>query len=207
MTSSFARSYVVRLAVVTAVACAAWYFGVRPLRDGLESKQATLMARFAEIEAGQDLIEASEREPAAVIADMRQSAAALRELWGASADASMIYESIDTLATRYAVIVERMEPKRSATAGRSASASDDDGPTFNQIVYSIELVGSYEGVGRFLHAIQNELGMARIDSIRVSPALSLDRANHVRASVLTTHFQSSGGLAQFDEANAEVTDR
>jgi Tfp pilus assembly protein PilO len=204
MTNTHFRTFVVRLAVVVAVACAAWYFGVRPLRDSLQLKKAALMAAQQEIQEGELLLRESEREPAEVIEELQQSAEALREFWNASSDASMIYESIDTIAMRHAIIVERMEPKRSPKGARSGSAAADE-PAFDQIAYSIELVGSYEGVSRFLHAIQTELGMARVDSIRVGPAATESNPNRVRASVMTTHFQSSGGLASFDQASKELT--
>ncbi|MFI4896548.1 MAG: hypothetical protein ACIARR_01845 [Phycisphaerales bacterium JB059] len=204
MTNNHFRTFVVRLAVVVSVVCAAWYFGVRPLRDNLQLEQATLTAAQQEILEGERVRREYGREPTDVIEELQRSANALREFWNASADASMIYESIDTLAMRHGVIVERMEPKRSPTSARPGNTAADE-PTFEQIVYSIELLGSYEGVSRFLHAVQNDLGMARVDSIRVGPAATASDPSRVRASVMTTHFQSTGGLASFDLASKEMT--
>lgn len=199
MTSTSARSYVVRLSVVSAVACAAWYFGIRPMRDSLESERATLSSMHAEIRAGQARITESEQDPVEVLTELRRSAVGLRELWGISEDASVLYETIDSIAQRYAITVERMEPRRGAKA-TDPMGEGEDRPVFNEIAYSIDLVGTYENVARFLRAMQNELGMARVDTVRIGPALSQDDSTHVRASVSSTHFQAEGGLAAFEAA-------
>ncbi len=196
MSNSTARNYVVRLAVISAVASAAWYFVVRPMRDRLMQQRATLVAAQAEISSGLSQIEANERAPESAIETLTTRANVLSRLWGVSADASVLYEQIDTIAHRYGVVVERMEPSRGGARG-VVSGEKPDAPTFNEIGYSIELVGPYEGVARFVRAIQHELGMARIDSLRITPAQASAGNTQIRASVKTTHFQASGGLAAF----------
>ena len=197
MSVSTARSYVVRLAVVSALASAAWYFVVRPMRDELTTRKATLAATHAEIELGKGQILASDRAPAAAIEQLKSQADALTRLWSVAAETSGLYEQIDSLAHRYGVVVERMEPNRGGAKG-IASKDAPDAPTFNELAYSIELVGPYEGVARFVRAIQYELGMTRIESLRISPVESQSGSTQVRASVKTTHFQALGGLAAFD---------
>ncbi len=197
MNTSAARSYIVRLCVASAVASAAWYFGVRPMRDNLEAQQASLAAAQSEIEAGQIQIMQGEQTPAETIADLRSSATAIEQLWAVSSDASQIYEAIDEIANRYGVVIERLEPRRGSAVVPSQD-EQEDAPVFIELGYSIELVGSYEGVARFIRAIQNELGMARVDSFRISPALTQDLGAQIRASVRTTHYQVEGGLAAFD---------
>lgn len=204
MTFDSTRSYVVRLAVVSAVACAAWYFGIRPMREGLVTKRATLSAMEAEISSGQELVERSEIVPELLINELRRAASSLRELWAISADASVLYDAIDTIAQRYAITIERMEPRRGVPA-RDARGEGEDRPVFNEIAYTIDLLGTYENVARFLRAVQSELGMARVDSVRITPALSTDDPAFIRASVTTTHYQAEGGLAAFDAAPQEPT--
>eukprot|EP00913_Durusdinium_trenchii_P006174 g5786.t1 len=145
-----------------------------------EVQRAGLAAATAEIEAGQAQIVASQQEPREVIQELREQAESLRRFWSISADASVLYEEIDAVAKRYGVVVERVEPSRGGSKG-AIGDEQEDAPAFNEIGYSIELVGSYEGVARFLRAIQNELGMARIDSVRITPALSIDQATQARA--------------------------
>ncbi len=199
MNTSSARNYIVRLAVVSSVACAAWYFVVRPLGAGLEVQRVSLAAATAEIEAGQTQIIMSLQEPGEIIQELREQAESLKRFWSISADASVLYEEIDAVAKRYGVVVERVEPSRGGSKG-AVGDEQEDAPAFNEIGYSIELVGSYEGVARFMRAIQNELGMARIDTVRITPALSIDQATQVRASIKSTHFQANGGLAAFEKS-------
>lgn len=197
MNNSSARSFLVRLVIVSAVACAGWYFVVRPMRENLTNQQAAIRSVNAEIDAGQAQIMMSGLDPNEAIEELRSTAQELEQLWGVSGDASVLYEAIDAVAHRYGVVVERMEPQRTPVSSQFEE-DEIDAPTFHKLGFGIELVGSYEGVARFLRAMQNELGMARIESFRLSPALSQDRSAQVRASVRTIHFQAEGGLAAFE---------
>ncbi|MEZ6243503.1 MAG: hypothetical protein R3B57_10725 [Phycisphaerales bacterium] len=199
MTHSVTRTYFIRLIVVISLAVAGWRFLIGPMHTRVNERRATLDAMRDEIDAGSDQIQLQPTSPAEVIAELNHRADALRDLWGVSADASRLYERFDALAHRYGVTIERMEP-RSGQNQSSSRADNPDTPQVAEIGYSIELVATYDAVARFLHAVQGETGMVRIESFRVAPEPSRGHEPMVRASVRTVHYQVTGGLTAFADA-------
>jgi len=199
MTSHAARSFLVRLVVVVALGVAGWRFLVSPMHTRVAERRATLDAMRQEINAGSQQMQLETDTPAQVIAELRRRADNLRDLWQVSSDASRLYERFDALAHRYGVTIERMEP-RTATSQGSSGPDAEDAPQIAEIAYSIELLGTYDAATRFLHAVQGETGIIRVDSFRVAPETARGPEPIVRVSLRTTHYQVSAGLAAFSES-------
>ncbi len=197
MTGAAMRSYLVRLVIISALAAAGWRFIVRPLHARVQERDAMLQSMQQEVSAGNAHIQAQVTTPEAVISSLRRRADSLRETWSLSNDASRLYERFDALAHRYGVTIERIEP-HAAGGNQRVPDPDDDVPVVSDLGYSIELIGTYDAVARFMRAVQGETGLVRIESFRIAPEAAGRGEPRVRASVRTMHFQISGGLAAFD---------
>ncbi len=198
MNRSSARSYMVRLVVIVVLAAAGWRFLISPLHSRVQERRLMLETMREEVAAGTSQMEFQQSTPESVIVSLRNQAQALRDFWEVSADASSLYERFDALAHRYGVTIERMEPRK-ATAQPVRAEDEPDAPLIAEIGYSIELIASYDAIARFMHAVQGETGMVRIDSFRIAPEAVGYGEPRVRASLRTTHFQITGGLAAFHE--------
>lgn len=179
------RHTIMRCVVALGVAVLAWQLIARSQQSGLSQARASLVAR-------QEQLTAFAAAPA-VVSDLAAATETLkgqskkyRDRLAITADAAKLYENIGNLALRQQLRMERIEPLR--TTGQTAGAAAKAG--FEMSGYSMEVVGTYEGVARFLDQLQNSLGVTRVESLRIEPAVTAGKEGSlVRATIETQHLR------------------
>lgn len=120
-------------------------------------------------------------------------------------DAARLNASIEELAGRTGVTIQRTQPRESVSAAAfappvSAAGADASGalPALIKpdavVGFTIEASGNYAGITRFLDGLETSLGYTRVDSVRVTP--DSEHEDRARATISTLHFAFSlpGGV-------------
>jgi Tfp pilus assembly protein PilO len=191
------RQTIMRCVVALGIAVLAWQLITRSQQTGLSQARASLAAR-------QEQLAAFAAAPATV-ADLSVATQTLKgqskkylDRLAITADTAKLYESIGNLALRQQLRMERIDPLR--TAGQTAGAAAKDG--FEMSGYSMEVVGTYDGVARFLDQLQNSLGVTRIESLRIEPAVITGKdGSLVRATIETQHLRLPPGGLKVESAD------
>ncbi len=188
------RQTILRCVVALGVAVLAWQMITRSQQNGLVQARASLIARDEQLAAFANAPAAASDLAAATEALTRQ-AKQYRTRLAITADTAKLYESIGNLALRQQLRMERIDPLR--TAGQSAGTAAKAG--FEMTGYAMEVVGTYEGVARFLDQMQSALGVTRIESLRIEPAAIAGKdGSLVRATIETQHLRLPPGGMKVD---------
>ena len=196
---SLQRQVLLRGVVALGVVVLAWQVLARSQQTGLAQARAEVTARAERLETFNAAPRAVVDLPTAT-ESLRRASTDLRARLSQTADTAKLYEAIGNLAQRQQLRIERIDPLRSA--GESAGAAAKVG--FEKSGYALEVVGSYDGVARFLDQIQSSLGASRVESVRIEPiAVTGSQGTLVRATLETLHLRlPTGGLRVQDDPAA-----
>lgn len=189
-----------RVAVVMGIAAGTWHLGVRSLHQGLSEARAGSLAAQQEIQLHEARFAAEPASADGAIATFKQRESAILERSAKSADAGKIYESLGAIASATNVRIDRIEPARGPVRDTHLRTSAPGGATCDAVGYSIEATGEYAQLVAFADAVQSDLGMTKILSIRIGPAGSTaESRTMLAASIETAHFKLVAGPAQNPE--------
>lgn len=190
------RQTLMRCVVALGIAVLAWQLITRSQQVGLSQARASLISRQEQLSAFQ-AAPAAVTDLAAATETLKAQSRHYRERLAITADTAKLYESIGNLALRQQLRMERIDPLR--TAGQTAGAAAKAG--FEMSGYAMEVVGTYDGVARFLDQLQNSLGVTRIESLRIEPAVIAGKeASLIRATIETQHLRLPPGGLKVDLA-------
>jgi hypothetical protein len=175
-------------AAMVGAACA-WHFGVQPLHQGLaEARGANVTARM-EIAAHEARHGGEASSPVESISMFTKREQALLGRSTQSSDAAKIYEALGALASARSVRIERIEPARGPVRDTRAKAGETAArATCDAVGYSIEAVGEFGNLVSFADAVQTELGLTKVLSIRIGPGPAGGKPV-LSASIETAHFK------------------
>lgn len=172
-----ARSLLAQILIAVVVCGGAYYFGVGSLKAKLMSARAAVRDREHEIAQYKAFSEIQQRPPEQELDHWLECATKLDQASQQAVDSSTLYNTINEMAGRFGVKVERVEPK--GHASRSHRTSDtEDGPAIESISYTITFSGSYGAVVGFIAALDTGTGMCSAESIRLVPSTDAN-GNHV----------------------------
>lgn len=193
---SLQRQVLLRGVVALGITVLAWQVLTRSQQTGLAQARAQVASRQEQLAA----FEAAPRpvtDLAAATESLRRTSLSLRNRLAQTADSAKLYEAIGNLAIRQQLRIERIDPLRST--GESAVSAAKAG--FEKSGYALDVVGSYDGVARFLDQIQTSLGASRVESLRIEPvAITGNQGALVRATLETLHLRLPPGGLKSDHA-------
>jgi hypothetical protein len=132
-------------------------------------------------------------------------------------DAARLNASIEELAGRTGVTIQRTQPRDSVSAASfappaPAAGAEVPGAALAMVKpdavvgFTIEASGNYAGITRFIEGLETSLGYTRVDSVRVTP--DSENEDRARATISTLHFAFSlpkGVQGSNTVASAEVS--
>lgn len=188
-----------------------------PLRSAHEDALAQLeQSEALAAKAGEYAVRMPELTRERASADARLSTVGERSVM--ARDAAKMNASIEELAGRCGVTIQRTQPRESVGPGMPtvavpAPAGADGAAAAPALVkpdavigFTIEAAGNFAGMTRFVEGLETSLGYTRVDSVRVSPDSEHD--DRVRATISTLHFAFSlpkGVQGPGPVASAEVS--
>lgn len=190
------RQTIMRCVVALGISVLAWQLLTRSQQVGLSQARASLVAREEQL-AAFAAAPATVPDLAVATQTLKGQAKIYRDRLALTADTAKLYESIGNLALRQQLRMDRLDPLR--TAGQTAGAAAKAG--FEMTGYAMEVVGTYDGVARFLDQLQNSLGVTRIESLRIEPAVIAGKdGSLVRATIETQHLRLPPGGLKIESA-------
>ena len=183
--SRFSAQVVVAMAVVAG----AWHLGVRSLHRGLAEARAGNMSAHQEIAAHASRFGSDASSPDDSINRLEKRESAMFARSTLSADAAKIYEALGAIATARSVRIDRIEPARGPVRDAHLRTNAPGGATCEAVGYAIEATGEYADLASFIDAVQTELGITKILSIRIGPASAGSSRTMLSASIDTAHFR------------------
>ena len=200
MKSRLQGKFPAQVLVAMALACASWHFGIRPLQRGLAEAKAETAAAAREIDAHEAKYGKDASAPQDDLRALTSRETALKTRGEMSADAAKIYEALGTIATNRNVRIERIEPARGPVRDVRSAGKGADGASCEAIGYSIEAVGEYGDLVSFVDAVQTDLGITKVLSVRFGPGPAGSKSRTLlSASIESAHFK----LVVSDKATAE----
>ncbi|MDX2133019.1 MAG: hypothetical protein SFY69_13300 [Planctomycetota bacterium] len=157
------RTHIVRTVVAGVVASGAWLVLVRPQQEQTADRRATLRAAAAEI----DLYESGElgeSELRPLVSSLSARLDAIYRWATPSGDAGKLYESLRSLASGCGVRLQRIEPSGARQTTRRPAPGE---PAAESVAYSVEVIGKYESIARFIDACATRLGASRVAGARM----------------------------------------
>jgi hypothetical protein len=197
--------------VLAAGACAAWYFGVRPIEQRFNDGAAELKGLNAQL-AQFDQVVSSEPPLDGVIDALTTKGRRTNRATQVTASATHLYDTIRDLANSTNVKLARVEP----STARAVKAGGDKGLKGAEVFgQSIEVSGTYESVCKFIEACEHSLGVTKVASFHISvqssgmPIATTSKDPILTAIIETTHLKmtipkiGTDGPTRSVEANEE----
>jgi Tfp pilus assembly protein PilO len=195
------KQTLVRSVVALGIAVLAWQIIARSQQLELAHARASLATRHNELEEFSVAPTVLKDLPAASEALQRRSKE-LRTRLAITADTGKLYETIGNLALRQQLRIERIDPLRSS--GQAAGSAAKVG--IEKTGYAMEVVGTYDGVARFIDQLQSALGVSKVESVRIEPApISGKDGSLVRATIETQHLRLPPGGIDFSSLTTSAT--
>lgn len=184
MSSAINRTFVTRVVAVSAGLATVWIYGLQSMRNELGDTRAEFTSLRADLRAGADQMRDDQSDPVELIDELALRAERMGAEWERTGSSAKIYDLLFDLADQAGVRIEQITPRPQADRSVKPEA---DGPTLNiaSVAYSVDCVGTFDGVTRFLRLIQTKAGDARVRSLRMTP---IEGEGRVRAAVGTEHF-------------------
>lgn len=190
------KQTLMRSVVALGISVLAWQIIVRSQKQELAQARAAVADRHQQLEEFAQAPTIIKDIPTVTDALQRKSKE-LRARLAITSDTGKLYEAIGTLAARQQLRIERIDPLRSG--GQSAGLAAKVG--FEKSGYSLEVVGTFDGVARFLDQLQSGLGVSKVESVRIEPAaVSGKDGTLVRATIETQHLRLPPGGLDLDAA-------
>lgn len=193
-----------------AAACAAvWYLAARSLHVSLAQARAELAGAVNEISAHETDYPPSAGDPAKAMLDLADREKRVRDLTRVSGDAAKVYEALGVVAGSCNVRVDRIEPVRSGVreprSSRQAAKPGAFAVSAESTHYVIEATGQYADIARFVKALERDLGLTRVVSLRLSPApVTPGAPPAISASIETSHYKLTAGTEPGKDATAQT---
>lgn len=183
MNQTLARTYASKSVLLAAAAGAIWYFAVRPMNDELRQARAAFDAFAVEIDEHTRQFGSTPFPADEVAADLKARRVGIESQFADSANPAHVYDSLGELAVRTGVRLERVEP------GKGGRGVVSQCPEISvSAVHTIEATGSMSQLADFFTAIDTELGMSRVGSVRLSP-IPGSQGEQLTATLDTTHLR------------------
>ena len=183
MNSSLARMYASKSVLLATAAGAIWYFAVRPMNDELRQARAAFDAFAVEIDEHTHQFGSTPFSVEEIAADLKSRRAGIESQFADSANPARVYDSLGELAARTGVRLERVEPGK---GGRGVVSQCPE--IMVSAVHTIEATGTMSQLADFFTAIDTELGMSRVGSVRLSPVPG-SQGEQLTATLDTTHLR------------------
>lgn len=185
-----------------------WYFGVQPLektyasqRENKELMQQKLAA-YGNSSSEDKSIDES-------VKSMNSMFDSVNHWTAGSADPAELYESINSLASKHHVTIERIEPstqqdvigtttdssvstgtRRGRRASATPTSQDKTKWRARTMSHRMSVTGSYQDICDFVGACERELGASKVRSIAIHQSMNLnDSGNRVGAEIETVHLE------------------
>lgn len=187
MLSHVVRSFLPELAIGCACCAGGYVFVVSPMQTRLASAQA-------EVDALNLAITRSTAQPAAAAQAERsaeRARAALAVIDGRSAlatDPTAMLQAVSELADRTGVRIEQFNPiaPRGVRGAPGQPAPRVDPKVEQRCAFSVTLTATYADAARFIGAMQQEVGLTAVRSVRMVP-VGADRPDVVTVNLETEH--------------------
>ena len=196
MSAASIRVFVAQLVFLSVTVVAVWYLAIRPMKASLGGVRAEFAAQQADIESfrrAQRVLPESGTQALSRLDDERE---AMTERLRVSGNSSLVYDKFRSLAIEYDVEIERIEPLRSRGArtqsGGTAIAVESTGHT-------IKFSGSFANVSAFVQAVQEQVGMSKVTTVRMSPARSESEHVVIDAQIEAMHYRLTRELGVVEE--------
>lgn len=183
MNSTLARTFASKSVLLAAAAGALWYLAIRPMTDELRQARAAFDAFAVEIEEHNRQFGSEPFSAEEVASDLKSRRAGIETRFEASANPAHVYDSLGSLAARTGVRLERVEPGK---GGRGVVSQCPE--IMVSAVHTIEATGTMSQLADFFTAIDTELGMSRVGSVRLSPVPG-SQGEQLTATLDTTHMR------------------
>ena len=179
---------------VAAVAAVGWYVAARSVHDSLSEARAELTGAIGEVSSHEVAYGPAAGDPAKAMEQLKEREARVASRAKVSGDAAKVYEALGTVAASCNVRVDRIEPVRSGVhdqRGSSSSARDLGFLVSTEAThYVIDAVGHYSGLAKFVSALERDMGLTRVVSMRLSPApVTSGDGAMITASIETAHYK------------------
>jgi len=186
----------VQALALAASAAAVWYLAARSLHVTLSQARAELESSTSEIASHGLAYGQGGGDPARAMLELADREKRIRELVRVSGDAAKVYEALGAIAGSCSVRIDRVEPMRSgprdSRTPRASAASSGVSISTEATHYVIEAVGQYADIARFARAVERDLGLSRVVSLRLSPApVTPGTPPAIAASIETAHYKLS----------------
>ncbi|MCC6230102.1 MAG: hypothetical protein IT432_12870 [Phycisphaerales bacterium] len=185
MNPTLARTYASKSVLLATAAGAIWYFAVRPMTDELRQARAAFDAFAVEIDEHSRQFGAASFDAEAVAADLKARRTDIETRFADSANPAHVYDALGELAARAGVRLERVEPGK---GGRGVVSQCPE--IMVSAVHTIEATGTMSQLANFFTAIDTELGMSHVGSVRLSPVPG-SQGEQLIAMLDTTHLRLS----------------
>lgn len=198
MKTSILRNHWVRVGAVSVAVIAGWHLVVSPTIERLRVRQALAEGLTQAIDHRQAAIDALPEHPETALERTARAAAAYEAFWAESSDTAGLYDRMTELAAETGVQIERIEPRRTSSAGRRPSG---EAIAFEPTGYRIDVLGDLQTIARFTGAVQRRTGLSVVDSLRIVPSGAASDEMSLRASLRTSHYRIVGGLDSRGDAS------
>lgn len=183
MNPTLARTYASKSVLLATAAGAIWYFAIRPMTDELRQARAAFDAFAVEIDEHARVFGSAPFSADEVGADLKARRAGIESRFAESSNPAHVYDSLGALAAKAGVRLERVEP------GKGGRGVVSQCPEFIvSAVHTIEATGTMSQLADFFTAIDTELGMSRVGSVRLSP-IPGSQGEQLTATLDTTHMR------------------
>lgn len=185
------RPLLIRLGLVCLLAIIGRFAILKPAHASLDASRMNLAAQQQE---------SASMDSEAIRAAMENAdrilsvAAALESRLTTSAGANWTANQFERLASSSSVRIFRMSPRGSPRIDKQA----EDGPRVFADEFSLEIGGSFGGVAGFLSALEAEVGMLEIESLRMN-GTSPDTVN-ASLDVIVYHLAKGETLIETEES-------
>jgi len=176
---------------LAAAAAAVWYVAARSRHVSLAQARGELAGAVTEIVSHESDYGPDAGNPAAAMLDLAAREKSLRDLSRVSGDAAKVYEALGVVAGSCRVRVDRIEPVRAGTRpARGASKPGALTVSTESTNYVIEASGQYADLAAFVRALERDMGLTRVVSIRMAPAaVTPGEPPAISASIETAHYK------------------
>ncbi len=192
MNSESIRDFLAQVIIVGAVCAGLPLLALAPMKESAAVAQAELAA--ARTEATETYT-----SPQEIPKKLRNRVDWISNMSAVSGDPSEVYNRIAKLASTNDVRVDRITPSRSG-AGRLREVGMNA-----PLRHTIDAIGAFADVARFINALESDTGFCAIDSMRISP-LQGQGEHQVRATVQVLHYAFDPYVVEV-VANAEEDDQ
>ena len=192
--------------LLAAGAGAIWYFGVQPL----EKTYAAQREAKESVEQKVEMFGSSsnDKQTDDAVKAMNTKFESVTQWTALSSNPSELYESLNSLATKHRVTLERIEPttqqdvlstsdnaqasapRRARRASPTPTTQDKTKWQGRTMSHRMSVTGTFESICDFIGACEHELGATKVRSISIRQSMGIDDSgNRVSAEIETVHFE------------------